>query len=98
MPDLVDVVRPLRNLALTNISRPRAVSIDWEIENSPTMVIGTDSNSLPSFLCGTLSLNVNEPPVEIGGFTAVLNVHTVQKKPAKNRCAKCKDQYFEIHD
>ncbi|KAJ4148993.1 Endocytosis regulator [Fusarium falciforme] len=100
MPELVNLVRPLRNLALTNISRPRttlAVSIDWEIESSPTIVIGTDSDSLPSFLSGTLSLNVNEPPVEIGGFTAVLNVHTVQKKPVKNRCAKCKDQYFEIH-
>lgn len=101
MPDLVDLVRPLRNLALTNISRPRttsAVSIDWEIESSPTIVIGTDSKSLPSFLSGTLSVNVNEPPVEIGGFTTVLNVDTVQKEPVKNRCAKCKDHYFEIHD
>ncbi|UPL01492.1 hypothetical protein LCI18_012426 [Fusarium solani-melongenae] len=100
MPELVNLVRPLRNLALTNTSRPRttsAVSIDWEIESSPIIVIGTDSDSLPSFLSGTLSLDVNEPLVEIAGFTAVLNVHTVQKKPAKNRCAKCKDQYFEIH-
>lgn len=100
MPDLVNLVRPLRNLALTNLSRLRttsAVSIDWEIESSSTIVIGNYSNSLPSFLSGTLFLTVNEPPVEIGGFTAVLNVHTVQKKPVKNRCAKCKDQYFEIN-
>ncbi|KAH7141456.1 hypothetical protein B0J13DRAFT_503805 [Dactylonectria estremocensis] len=99
MPDLAGLVRPLRNLALTKISRPRtpAVSIDWEIESSPMVILGTGADSLPSFLSGTLSLKVNESPVEIDEFTALLNVHTVQKRPVKSRCAKCKDQYLEIH-
>ncbi|KAH7152697.1 hypothetical protein EDB81DRAFT_945668 [Dactylonectria macrodidyma] len=99
MPDLVDLVRPLRNLGFTKTSRLRtsAVSVDWEIESSPTIVLGAGTDSLPSFLSGALSLKVNKSPVEIDGFTAILNVHTVQKKPVKSRCTKCKDQYLEIH-
>ncbi|EGY20534.1 uncharacterized protein VDAG_10163 [Verticillium dahliae VdLs.17] len=100
MPDLADLMSPLRSLSLTNLSRPRiasAVSLDWDIESSPNIVLGTGLNSPPSFLSGKLSLNIKGPPVEINRFTAVLNVHTVQKKPVKNYCAKCKDQYFAIH-
>ncbi|EEY22240.1 conserved hypothetical protein [Verticillium alfalfae VaMs.102] len=100
MPDLANLVSPLRNLTLTNVSSSRiasAVSLDWDIESSQNIVLRTVPNSLPSFLSGKLFLIINGPPVEISRFTAVLNVHTVQKKPAKNRCAKCKDQYSAIH-
>ncbi|KPM33916.1 hypothetical protein AK830_g12655 [Neonectria ditissima] len=101
MPDLANFVRPLRNLSLTKASRERhtsAVSIDWTIESSPTIILGSDEGSLPSFLSGQLSLDVKEDSAEIEGFSAVLNVHTVQKRPVKNRCINCKDQTVALHE
>lgn len=99
MPDFAGLVRPLRSLPFTKTARERlnsSVLIDWEIESSPTIILGIGPDSLPSFLSGKLSLDVKEPSVEIESFKAVLNVHTVQKKPFKSRCNNCKDKYIEI--
>ncbi|KAH6669760.1 hypothetical protein F5X68DRAFT_142218 [Plectosphaerella plurivora] len=98
MHHLSELASPLRSIGQA-ISRPRkasAVSLDWELETSPTILLGRGCESLPSFWSGTISTTVKEPAAEIIGFYAVLKAHTIQKKPARNRCAECKYQYFEI--
>ncbi|KAK7426693.1 Endocytosis regulator [Neonectria magnoliae] len=100
MPDLTNLVRPLRSLPFTKASRERhtsAFSIDWTIESSPTIILGSDEGSLPSFLSGQLSLNIKEDSAKIEGFSAGLVIHTIQKRPFKNRCADCKDQSVTLH-
>ncbi|KAI5468130.1 hypothetical protein BGZ63DRAFT_419767 [Mariannaea sp. PMI_226] len=95
MLDLASLVKPRKGLLFSKSSREQLdspVTIDWKIESSPTIILGNEDN-LPSFLSGQVLLKLNEDNVEVERFFGSLSIHTVQKKPFKNRCADCKDQH-----
>lgn len=98
MPDLATLVKPHRGLfrKFSGDSPNSPVAIDWKVESSPTIVLGSEEESLPSFLSGQVSLKIGEDQVEIDSFHGALVMHSVQTKPFKSRCTSCRDQHKEL--
>lgn len=73
-----------------------SLAIEWRIESPPIVFHGSPQNSTGALVSGQMFLNVKQDVIELDAFTAVLNLHVLQKRPFQNHCTDCQSQVSNL--